>query len=299
MNKIPWDLVRCFLQVARSGSLSAAAKALAVSQPTVSRNIQAIERQTKLQLFQRTPQGLTLTKAGEKLVAAALDMDVAADQFQRHVSGLSETLSGDIRISANEVVGTYLLPAALVAFRKQHPLVQIELEINNKSSNLSKREADIALRMYRPTQPDLVARRLPDLELAFYASVDYVKTHGEPEDIESLKKHSLICFDEDMAFIDGASQMGYQLFPADFAFRTDDMLAQIQLARAGGGIIGTHVGIAAAYPELQRILSWLPLPPLEFWLVCHSDTQYNLRIRELISFLGAWFAKDVYRYQLR
>lgn len=298
MNRVPWDLVRFFLQVAKSGSLSAAAKVLGVSQPTISRSIQTIERLTKQQLFQRTPQGLILTPAGEKLVEAASGMDEAADLFHRQVSGLSEELSGDIRLSANEIVGIHLLPAALVAFRKLHPQVQIELDISNNTSSLSKREADIALRMYRPTQPDLVARRLANLELAFFASVDYLKTHGEPRDITEFKQHSLIGFDEDMSFIDGASQMGYQLFPTDFSYRTDHMLAQIQLARAGAGIVATHVGLVKNHPELQRILAWLPLPSLEFWLVCHSDTQYNASIRELMTFLGAWFAEDVYRYQL-
>ncbi len=291
----PWDLIRSFLAVSRLGSLSAAARELGVSQPTLTRDIQALEITTKLNLFQRTTKGLHLTDAGQSLVEAATRMDDAADLFARQVSGLSLELTGTVRLSANEIVGIHLIPPALAAFREQHPHVQIELVISNQVSSLSKREADIALRMFRPSQPDLVAKRLPDMPLGFYAHRDYLQRHGIPANIEDFKNHTIIGYDENREFIEGAAQMGYTLRREDFPVRTDHLLAHMNLCRTGAGIIGTHVGLAQHWPELQRILEWVPLPALEFWIVCHSDVQFSSRIRALVQFLSAWFAEDPYR----
>ena len=295
MNNIDWDLIRSFLTVSRLGSLSAASRTLGVSQPTLSRSIQTLETTTGLNLFRRNTQGLQLTEAGQNLMDAASRMDEAADLFSRQVSGLSEALDGDVRISVNEIVGIYLLPPAIAAFRQQHPGVHIEIVISNQVSSLNKREADIALRMFRPTQPNLITRRLPNLELAFYAHHEYFEQYGRPSNIDERLQHTIIGFDESMDFIDGAASLGYTFVRDHFALRTDHLSAQINLARAGAGIIATHVSLAKQYPELERILDWIPLPALEFWIVCHSDVQYNARIRELMQFLSHWFKSDPYK----
>ncbi|MFV1997939.1 MAG: LysR family transcriptional regulator [Acidiferrobacterales bacterium] len=295
MNNMDWGQIRSFLAVSRLGSLSAAARDLGLSQPTLSREIQALEKSTGLNLFKRTTQGLHLTEAGHTLVDAAGKMGAAADQFSRQASGLSVELSGDVRISVNEIVGVYLLPPAIAAFRTEHPGVHIEVVISNRASSLSKREADIALRMFRPTQPNLVARRLPDMELGFYAHRDYIEQYGEPANIDDFKDHTIIGFDEEMDFINGAAAMGYHFVRDNFALRTDHLLEQIGLMRAGAGINGTHVKLAERWPELVRVLEWVPLPALEFWCVTHSDVQYNSRIRELMNFLIRWYSQDPYR----
>lgn len=294
MNNIDWSQIRSFLSVARLGSLSAAARELGVSQPTLTREIQALETATRLNLFKRTTQGLVLTEAGQALVDAAGQMNDAADLFARQASGLSIELTGDVRVSANEIIGVYLLPPAIAAFREQHPGMQIEVVITNRASSLSKREADIALRMFRPQQPDLVARRLPDLALGFYAARDYIARHGVPADLDAIKGH-VIGFDEGMEFIEEAARHGYALQRNDFPLRTDHLLAQINLIRVGAGIGVTHVGLASRFPELQRVLEEVPLPPLQFWCVCHRDVQYNSRIRAVMQFLVHRFAADPYR----
>lgn len=295
MNNMDWEQMRSFLAVARLGSLSAAARELGVSQPTLTRAIQALEAATRLNLFQRTTQGLNLTEAGQTLVEAATRMSEAADLFARQASGLSAELQGTVRVSANEIVGFYLLPPALAAFRDRHPGVHVEIVISNRASSLSKREADIALRMFRPQQPDLVARRLPDLPLGFFARRDYLERHGAPRHIGDMKAHSTIGFDEATDFIDGAARLGYTFTRADFPLRTDHMLMQVNLLRAGAGIGATHLGLARRFPELVRILEDIPLPALEFWCVCHRDVQHNARIRALMKHLGQWFADDPYR----
>ena len=295
MNNMDWEQVRSFLAVARLGSLSAAARELGVSQPTLTRAIQALETATRLNLFQRTTQGLNLTETGQALVDAATQMSEAADRFARQASGLSGELQGTVRVSANEIVGFYLLPPALAAFRTQHPGVAIEIVISNRASSLSKREADIALRMFQPTQPDLVARRLPDLPLGFFAHRDYLARHGTPRTIDDFRSHGVVGFDEATDFIDGAARLGFSFTREDFPVRTDHMLLQIQLLRAGAGLGATHLGLARHFPELLRILEDIPLPPLEFWCVCHRDVQYNSRIRALMQHLIQWFADDPYR----
>lgn len=295
MNNLEWDQIRAFLAVSRLGSLSAAARELGVSQPTLTRTIQLLESNTRLNLFKRTTQGLSLTEAGQALMEAATCMRDAADSFARQASGMSEELQGDVRVSANEIVGIYLLPPAVAALRQQHPGVHVEIVISNRASSLSKREADIALRMFRPPQPDLVARRLPDLPLGFFAHRDYIERHGAPAGIADFKRHSIIGFDKAMDFIDGAARLGYTFARDDFAVRTDHMLAQIALLRAGAGIGALHLGLARHYPELTRILPDLPLPPLEFWCVCHRDVQHSARIRAVMQHLIGWFDDDPYR----
>jgi len=298
MNNLDWGLIRSFLAVSQTGSLSAAARALGVSQPTLSREIQALESSTGLSLFKRTTQGLSLTEHGRALVETAGHMSDAADRFIRQASGMSVELEGDVRISVNEIVGIYLLPPAIAAFREQHPGVQVEIVITNRASSLSKRDADIALRMFRPSQPDLVARRLPDMEVGFYAHKDYIAKHGEPTNMDEFFQHSILGFDEGMDFINGGRAMGIEFKKQDFALRTDHLLAQLGLLRAGAGIGGTHVEIARHFPELKRVLEFIPLPKMEFWCVCHADVQFNSRIREMMHFLVKWFEKDPYREML-
>jgi len=290
-----WSLINSFLVVSEQGSLSAAARQLGVSQPTLSRNIQSLEVSTGLNLFKRTTQGLELTVEGSKLIDAARQMNSASELFDRQASGLSTELEGDVRISVNEIVGIYLLPPAIAAFREMHPGVHIDIVISNQVSSLSKRDADIALRMFRPEQPDLVVRRLPDLPLGFYAHRDYVQRYGEPSSMEVFNEHTVIGFDESLEFINAAAEFGYKLSRDDFSLRSDNLLAQISLCRSGAGIMAMHSEMAKQWTELVPVMKWIELPPLEFWLVCHSDVQYNSRIRELMHFLGEWFKSDPYK----
>lgn len=301
MNNLPhydWEWLRAFLAVARTGSLSAAARELGQSQPTLSRQIQALEASTRLQLFARSTQGLSLTDAGQSLIEAAEGMEQSSELFQRQVLGLSNELTGELRLSANEIVGIFLLPPALSAFRSLHPGLQLELVIANEASSLSKREADVALRMFRPRQESLVARRLPDLELAFFAHRDYLARNGKPTSLGELNAHTLIGFDQQIHLMQAGAPPELQIRRQDFALRTDHMLAQIQLLRSGAGICVTHKGLAQRWPELETVLEWLPLPKLEFWVVCHSDTRYSARVRALTVFLAEWFCPDPYAHVL-
>ncbi|WP_221801529.1 LysR family transcriptional regulator [Oceanobacter mangrovi] len=288
LTDLPWDWVCGFLAVAETRSISLAARQLGISQPTLTRHIRALEQAFDTYLFRRTSQGAELTEQGMALVEPARRMRDAAGEFERLISGQSQTLQGDVRISANELVGFHILPPALVAFRQQHPDVQIELVIENASANLSKREADIALRMFKPEQPDLVASQLADIELGFYASPAYLQQHGRPTSLAELTQHQLIGFDQLTSYLETAREMGFVLKRSDFVIRTDSLEAGRRLMEQGAGIVVMHK-ILASRMAVEEVLPDVSLPPLPFWLVAHYDLYSSRRIQVLMRFLKNWF----------
>lgn len=293
-----WSLIRNFLAVAETGSLSKAATLLGLSQPTMSRQISEFETQVGMNLFKRSSQGLALTEQGLSILDNARAMQTAAEKLALNITGQAQSLAGDIRISANDIVGVYLLPRLLAEFQELHPEVQIEVDISNRAASLSKRDADLALRMFQPTQPDLVARRLPDLSLGFYAHQRYLDKNTIPTTQEYFYDHKIIGFDRDTSYIDQARHMGFDLTPKHFCLRTDSLLAGINLMRSGAGILATHTGLVGHIPGIVQVFKDIELPPLPFWIVCHHDVQTNLRFRTLMDFLVQKFSPDPYRYNL-
>jgi len=291
-----WNWIRVFLAVCERGSLSAAARELGMSQPTLSRHIQQMEHKTGLNLFKRTTQGLTPTIAAQNLLAPCQQMQQLAHGLEREISGQNQTLQGNIRISANELVGMYLLPAAITQFQNMHPQVSLELLIDNEVSNLNKREADLALRMFRPTQADLVVKRLPNLPLAMFGEENYLNKYGTPESVQDLLDHKLIGFDEVSSYVDLAQARDWPLKRDSFVVRTDNLLTQIALLKSGAGLVVTHKALGDALPNIRQVLPKIDIPELEFWLVCHSDVHYNRAIREFMLFLGKWFQDDPYAH---
>jgi len=285
MRNLQWDLIQSFAAVARLGSLSKAAVELAISQPTLSRQMAALEKQLEMTLFDRSTQGLKVTSAGAKLLESGELMQQAAEQFSRTASGAASKIEGEVRISANEVIGLYYLPGILADFGTQYPEVTIELDISNKAISLNKRDADIALRMFRPTQPELVVRRLPDIGLSFVASKKYLSSHASITDMNDFSEHRLIGFDRDAQMVAGLKQLGLPISMNDLNSRTDFLPLQIELARQNAGITITHRFLLNRFKELQAILPDIELPSLEFWLVCHADVQHNRRIKVVMDYL--------------
>src|SRR6201993_4483590 len=196
-----WDLYRSYLAVLREGSLSGAARSLGLTQPTIGRHIEALEQALGLALFTRSLHGLAPTEAAEGLRADAEAMEAAAAALRRSASGQGEALSGTVRLTASEVVGAEVLPGIVAAFQEQHPGVTIELALSNRVEDLLRRESDIAVRMVRPTQGALVARRIGEVELGLHAHPRYLKRRGTPASLEQLRDHQLIGFDHETAFI--------------------------------------------------------------------------------------------------
>ncbi|NRA20919.1 MAG: LysR family transcriptional regulator [Oceanospirillaceae bacterium] len=291
-----WNLVRAFIFVAEQGSLSAAARKMNISQPTLGRQIQQLEKSTGLNLFRRSTQGLEITAEGRELMSSAKQAMAGMEAFQRQVVGHSDQLVGDIRISVNEIFGVYMMPRVIAEFQCLHPQVQIEMVITNQTSSLSKRDADLALRMFKPTQPNLVARRLPDLQLGFFAHNRYLKKNGTPQSPKDFISHKIIGFDLGNQFLEGAEKMGWSMTAKHFSVRTDSLIAHLALLRAAAGIVSTHVGLIRNEPEITQIMHDIKIPDLELWVVCHQDVQFNRRIKTFMDFLITAFADDPYSY---
>ena len=284
-----WGLLRVFLEVAASGSLSRAARALGSSQPTLSRQIAQLETQLGHALFERTTRGVRLTEAGEALRGPAERMREHAQQFALVAAGRSKALAGSVRVTASEMVSAYLLPDLLRRLRVKHPEIQIELVASNEVENLLEREADIALRMVRPKQSALIARRLADQPLGMYAHRDYVKAHGQPTAANMLK-HQWIGYDRSDQFVRGFRDAGFEVGKEMFAFRCDNHVVAWHAVLAGLGIGVGMAQVAALSPQLVRVLPKLPVPPLPLWLTAHRELRGTPRLKVVFDFLAAAFA---------
>jgi DNA-binding transcriptional LysR family regulator len=284
-----WSLLRTFLEVATSGSMSRAAQALGSSQPTLSRQVAQLEAQLGHALFERTTRGVRLTDAGTALREPAERMREHAQQLAMVAAGRSQALAGTVRITASEMVSAYLLPDMLRALRATHPEIQVELVASNAVENLLEREADIALRMVRPQQGTLIARRLPDQPLALYAHGDYVLAHGQPTPA-TLERHEWVGYDRSDQMLRGFRDAGFQVGKEMFAFRCDNQIVAWHAVLAGLGIGVGMVRVAALSPQLVRVLPKIPVPPLPLWLTAHRELRGTPRLKLVFDFLAAAFA---------
>lgn len=285
-----WALLRAFLEVAHSGSLSRAARALGSSQPTLSRRIAQLEAQLGHALFERTTRGVRLTEAGTALRAPVERMREQALQFEMVAAGRSQTLAGTVRVTASEIFSAYVLPAILCTLRESHPEIQIELVASNTLENLLERDADIALRMLRPRQTALVARRLADQPLGLYAHRDYVEAHGKPTAANMLQ-HQWVGYDRSDLLLRGFRAAGYPVGKAMFGFRCDNQIVAWQAVLAGLGIGVTTQRVAALSPQLVRVLPKVVIPPLPLWITAHRELRGTPRLKIVFDALALALAR--------
>lgn len=278
---LDWSLVQAFLAVAERGSLSAAARTLGATQPTVGRQIKAMEEQLGAELFLRRGHGLELTAVGESLIEAARAMRAAAHELELATAGASHELEGTVRITASVAVSVHHLPAIIARLRQEEPRIAIELVPSDASSNLHFREADIAVRMYRPTQLDLVAVHVGDLELGVYAAKSYVERRGMPRSPAELLSHDVVGMDKSTQMVDGFRQVGFSVTRESFMVRVDDQVAAWALVRAGAGIGFAQKVIGGADPDLVEIPLELGLPVLPVWLTAHEAVRAAPRVNRV------------------
>ncbi len=292
MSDLDWSTLRDFLSVAKTGSLSRAAQALKISQPTLSRRIAALETQLGARLFVRTPRGLLLTDDGEAVLEGARRVEQEALAIERKADASQQSLTGTVRISLTEGLGTMWLPPKLAAFHEQHPGLCVELLVENRAVDLVRREADIAVRMFRPNQPDLIAKHVGDVVMGLYATKSYLKKHGRPERAEDLKNHTLVGFEEGLSR-NPAVQRFESMFSLDkIIHRSSSFIGQLAGTRAGIGL-GVHdCFMADAVPELERLMPRHFQHKLEAWLVTHPDVRRSARIRAVYDFISDAFAQD-------
>ena len=286
MPDFDWYLVPSFLAAHKQGSLMGAARVLGISQPTVGRHVALLEAQLGTPLFERTGRGLLPTPAAQRLADAAQAMETGAQSLLRGAQQAQTALSGSVRLSASQPVACHLLPPLLAQMRSELPGIQIELVSSNAVSDLLRREADIAIRMVRPTQGSLVARRIGQSRVAACAHRNYPTQRGTPQQPEDLLQHDLVGNDRVGDIRQGFAAMGQPVPPEQFGFRTDDLIAYWHAVRAGLGI-----GFVASYllkedPDIVQVLPDLPIPALPVWLVVHREIRSSRRIRAVYDFLA-------------
>jgi len=274
---IGWELYRSFLGVLKEGSLSGAARQLGITQPTVGRHIAALETALGVVLFTRSPTGLLPTAVAHTLRAHAETMERTAAALERAASSQGDEVRGVVRVSASEVVGVEVLPPIITALRRQHPHLRVELILTNRLIDLLQLEADIAVRMVRPSQEQLLARRVGLIEVGLHARDDYLQERGTPLEMQDLVSHSVIGFDQENAFIRSLAIKGFER--SAFAISSDSDLAQLALIRAGAGIGGCQVQLAKQNPRLHRVLPEGFAFKMDTWVTMHEDLRNSPRCR--------------------
>lgn len=282
-----WGLIHSFLAALDSGSLLGASRQLRISQPTVGRHIAELESQLGVVLFERTGRGLVPSAVALSLAESARQMESAAQQLARDVTGAQTQTGGTVRISASVPVAVQLMPTVLANMRASLPHIQIELVATNEVSNLLRREADIAVRLVRPDQATLIAKKIGDVRIGAFANRDYLARKPPIKQLTDMLGHELIGSDTEGAILQGFHAMGYPVTPQAFALRTDDLIVQWRAIQAGLGI-----GFVAHYMAATdaRVVAVLPdhiqIPPLPMWLAVHREIHANPRIRSVFDFLG-------------
>lgn len=287
MPPLDWSFVQSFAAVAEHGSLSAAARAQGSSQPTLSRHIASLEEALGSRLFDRGRGGMALTQAGRDLVEHATQMADAAARFAVARDGRNFDLSGTVRITASQIVATYLLPPVLAGLRQAYPDIAVEVVASDTTENLLRREADIALRMYRPTQLDVISKHIGDTAVGAYAAHSYVARRGAPATIQDFMDHDLIGYDRSTLIIDGMRAAGLKVTPADFAFRCDDQVVCWNMTLAGCGVGFGQFSMGDADARVQRVSGDAPVASLPIWLTAHSELRTSARVRRVYDWLGA------------
>ena len=287
MNDPDWSLWRSFAAVVETGSLSAAARELGLSQPTLGRHVEALEQSLGVVLFERTLTGFKPTETALRLYEPVRGAQRALAEAALMAEGAQPGLNGTVRITASEVVSHFVLPQLLVPIRAQFPDIAIEIVPTDSAENLLLREADIAIRMFRPTQLELVTRKLGELPIVCCAHESYLARRGTPQTTEELYGHDLIGLDRSDLLIRAASGMGFALTRDDFRLRTDDQPLAWQLARAGLGIAFAQQGLVETTPGMRALLPQLRIPALEVWLTTHRELFTSRRIRAIYDALGA------------
>lgn len=288
-TQIDWNLIRAFLAVADCGSLSGAAKTLASSQPTLSRQIAEMEEKAGMALFERTARGLRLTRAGEALTEHARQMQTAALALAAKAAGQNPDLSGTVRLTASEMTSARLLPGMLSGLRRAHPEIQVELLVSNAVENLLERQADIAIRHAKPGQGSLIARKAGELEMGAFVHADYLAEKGGYIDPGKPADYDWIGLDRSDLLLKRFRKAGFAVSREFFRFRCDNHYVGWQAAVAGMGIGFAPCAIARKSPDMVQVLQEIPIPPMPVWIAAHRELRASPRIRLVFEFLTMQF----------
>lgn len=289
--KFDWNRARAFLVTAEEGSLAAAARALDMTQPTLGRQVAALEQEIGVDLFNRRGRGLELTPNGTKLVEHVRAMGDAANQFSLSATGKSDIIEGNICITTTELLATFILPPMIQKLRQSEPGIEIEIISTNDESNLNRREADIAIRSFRPTQPELIVKKLFDAKGHLYAATTYLQHLGNPKSIAELNNANFIDIEKSGRLLSLLNAQGFNLNSNNFPVVTKSHIVQWELVKQGVAISGMLEQIGDREPLVERIVA-PGLAPItaEIWIVTHKELRTNIRVRTVFDFLVYEFA---------
>ncbi|MDP2074123.1 LysR family transcriptional regulator [Hydrogenophaga sp.] len=290
MNQLDWNQLKAFLETADTGSLSAAARKLGLTQPTLSRQVAAIERQMGVTLFERVGKSMSLTPTGIELLEHARAMGAAAEALSLAATGRSQAVGGVVSVSATDAVAAHLLPPMVRRLREQEPGIAIEVISSNALSDLLRREADIAIRHVKPEQPDLIARLIREASASFYASEDWVRIHGHPRNAEDAAHLAFVGADRSGQYLAYLRQHGLPLSEANFSCYAEHSVASWSLVRQGMGIGAMMDEIARETPGVVRVLDDVPRVHFPIWLVSHRELRTSRRIRVVFEALAQGLA---------
>ncbi len=285
-EEFDWSLVRSFVAVLDAGSLTAAARRTGMHQPTLSRHVAELETQLQAPLFERTGRGVVPTAAALAIADAARRMQADAQSLALVLAGRRAATTGTVRITTSRVAATWLLPPVIARLQAEEPGIQVELVGSDALSNLLRREADIAVRMVRPAQGSLVARRIGEIPIVACAHRRYL-AEGPPLRVpEDLAAHRLVGFDRDDTVLRGFASMGMPMRREAFAVRTDDQVAYVQLVAAGAGVGFVTPYVLRQLPGVDRVLPMLAIPPMPCWLAVHREIRGNPVVARAWRFLA-------------
>lgn len=290
MDNLDWNQLKAFLETAETGSLSAAARKLGLTQPTLSRQVAAIEQRMGVTLFERVGKAMALTPTGQDLLTHARAMGAAADALQLVASGRSKAVGGVVSVSATYGMAAYFLAPLVRQLREQEPTIAIEVIATDTNSDLLRREADIAIRHVKPDQPDLIARFVREATAHYYASEDWVKVHGHPRRAEEAAHLPFVGADRSGHFLAFLRQQGLPLSEANFSCYADHSMAQWSLVRHGMGIGAMADEIARDTPGMVRVLDEVPPVRFPIWLVTHRELRTSRPIRVVFDALARGLA---------
>jgi DNA-binding transcriptional LysR family regulator len=290
MDRTDWNQLRAFLETAETGSLSAAARKLGLTQPTLSRQVAAIEQRMGVTLFERVGKAMALTATGLDLLEHARAMGAAAEALGLAATGRSQVIEGVVSVSASDAVAAHLLPPLVRQLREQEPGIAIEVIASNALSNLLRREADIAIRHVQPEQPELIARLIREATASFYASEDWVTAHGHPRSALETADLPFVGADRSGQFLAYLCRHGLSLTEANFSCYAEHSLAYWALVRQGLGIGAMMDEIARDTPGIVRVLDDVPPVRFPIWLVTHRELRTSRRIRVVFECLAQGLA---------
>jgi len=282
-----WNHARAFFVAAEEGSFSGAGRALAIAQPTIGRQVAALEEELGVALFERIGNALELTAAGLDLIDHVRAMNDAATKVSLSATGQSTSIDGTVCITASELIAAHVLPPIIAGLRLAHPGIELEIIASNTARDLRRREADIAIRNFTPTQPELVAKKIADRDARLYATPGYLARIGNPRTPADLSRAELFGFDRSDMMIKGLRALGVELTAKNFPVVTDNHLVQWELAKHGVGICIVMDQVGDAEPLVRRVLPELPPLPVPVWLATHRELRTSRRIRVVFDWLAA------------